>query len=123
MTPQQVIKAFMAKLNTHGYDNSNGDVATKMLDAAIRASSRFDGIQDAIDKFTAAQKQTERDVIKDVLTTAGKWNSSYEGKQLNELESTINSLIDVSTLDSNAKYDEWNDSRSTAANVIRERTP
>ena len=62
----------MAKLNTHGYDNSDDKVSTKMLDAAVIASSRFGGIQDAIDNFIAAQRQTERDVIKEILTSAGK---------------------------------------------------
>ena len=58
MTQQEVIKAFMAKLNTHGFDNSDGNVSTKMLDAAIRACSRFNGIQDAINNFMAAQSNS-----------------------------------------------------------------
>ena len=118
MTAQEVIKAFMAKLVSNKGASSGED----MLDAAIYASSRFDGINAAIAQFKSDRLQAERDAIKEVLTAAGKWDSSYEGKQLSELETTVNGLgIDATTLDSNANFNDSNLNATSVANVIREK--
>ena len=55
MTPQQVIKAFMSKLDNHGYINHNTNdtnkAANNALDAAIRASTTFKNIGEATTAF------------------------------------------------------------------------
>ena len=122
MTAQEVIKNFMATLDNHGYNNNNGDVATKMLDAAIKACSKFEGIDDAISQFLTDQKKAERDAIKEVLESVNKWSDSYDGKQLAEIESQINSLgIEATKLDSNANPSGYVGQASTVSNVIREK--
>ena len=83
MTPQEVIKKFMASLDTQNYTGSSAGV--DMLDEAVRASSRFNGIQNLIDKFLADHDKAESDAIKAVLGNAYK--SEYDGKHLSDLNS------------------------------------
>ena len=78
MTAQEVIKNFMDALNIQNY----GD-AISALDDAIRKSSRFDGIQDAIDNFLDTQKTVERNSIKTIL--GNNYKEEYDGLQLQNL--------------------------------------
>ena len=81
MTAQEVIKKFMAALNTQNYET-----ATEALNEAVKYSSRYNGIQDAIDNFLADQKTAERAAIKTILENDGNYKSEYDGKQLSELQ-------------------------------------
>ncbi len=82
MTPQEVIKNFMAKLTTHGYTSSSS-VATKMLNDAVKSSSRFSGIKNVIDAMKADQIEAERQAVVEVL------GSEYEGKTMSDLSSKV----------------------------------
>lgn len=82
MTAQEVIKKFMAALDLQNYSDS-----TAALDDAIRKSSRFNGVQGAIDAFLADKQAAERYAVKTIL------GDEYEGYQLSE-------LIDNSATDS-----------------------
>ena len=62
MTPQEVIKKFMAKLTNHGYAYSDS-VGTNMLNAAVKASSEYGDIQDVIDAMKAHQQAAEREAV------------------------------------------------------------
>lgn len=57
--------------------------ATSTLDDAVRKSSRFNGIQDALDNFLNDQKAVERNAIKSVL--AADYKAEYDGLQLSDL--------------------------------------
>jgi len=78
MTAQEIIKKFMAVLNTQNYNS-----ATSALDEAIRKSSRFNGIQDALSNFLADQKTAERTAIQTIL--GDNYKTEYDGKQLSDL--------------------------------------
>lgn len=78
MTAQEVIKNFMAALDSQNY--SSGITA---LDDAVRKSSRFDGIQDALNNFLADQKTVEQSAIKTIL--GSNYKSDYDGLQLSDL--------------------------------------
>ena len=117
MTAQEVIKSFMAKLANHGYS-----VATVsgegMLDAAVRASSRYASIQEVINAMKSDQLAAEREAVEEILGT------DYAGKLMSEVDSNILSA-DAKNYDttkfSAALLNEWNDSRSTVENAIKER--
>ena len=118
MTPQEVIKKFMAELTNHGFASSTQNLGTAMLDAAVRDSSRFSSIQDVIDAMKADQANAEREAVEEVL------GSEYAGKLMSEVDSSILSA-DAKNYDgaksSNAYYNSANDNRSTVENVIKER--
>ena len=80
MSAQDVIKKLIATLNIQNY--STGKAA---LDDAVRKSSRFNGIQDVIDKFLADQKTAERLAIRTILQLGGKYDEKYSGMQLSDL--------------------------------------
>ncbi len=117
MTPQEVIKNFMAKLANHGYTSSDS-VSEKMLNDAVTASSKFTGIQDVIDSMKADQVSAEKEAVEEIL------GSDYAGKTMSEISSDILSA-DAKNYDgtkiSNAYLNEWNDRRSTVENAIKER--
>ncbi len=117
MTAQEVIKSFTKQLANHGYASSDS-VGPYMLDSAVRASSRYGSIQEAIDAFKADQVQAEMEAVEEVL------GSNYAGKTMYDLP---DSILDADAKDydpnnkSNAYYDANNDSRSTVENLIKER--
>ncbi len=78
MTAQDVIKQFMAALTKQNY--STGTMA---LDEAVKSSSRFNGIQDALDNFYADQNAAQRYAIKTIL--GDNYKEEYDGKQLEDL--------------------------------------
>ena len=116
-TPQAVIKSFMTALANHGYSSSDS-VGTQMLDAAVKASSKYGGIQEVIDAMKTDQVKAEKEAVEEVL------GSSYAGKTMSEVDSTILSA-DAKDYDTdnkgNAYYNDWNDARSTVENLIKER--
>jgi len=83
MTQQDVIKAFTAKLANHSYAYSD-DVGTKMLNAAVRASSRFAGIQEVIDAMKADQIKAEKLAVKEIFGEE-KLLSELTDEQKNQL--------------------------------------
>ncbi|MBQ6297404.1 MAG: hypothetical protein IJK81_06895 [Selenomonadaceae bacterium] len=117
MTAQDVIKAFVAKLASHGYSYSDS-VGTSMLDSAVRASSRFSSIQDVINAMKADQIAAEKEAVQLVL------GSDYAGKTLAEIDESI-LKASAKNYDgeqvSNAYLNEWNDNRTTVEAVIKER--
>ncbi len=115
MTPQEVIKTFMSTLVNHDSSITTG---TAMLDAAIKASSRFVSVQNVIDNIKADQVQAEREAVEEIL------GSDYAGKTMSEVGSSIlnASATNYSTTKiSNAYVDDTKDSRSTVRRVILER--
>ena len=117
MTAQEVIKNFINQLANHGYADSSS-VGKNMLDSAVRASSRYENIQEVIDAMKADQVTAEKEAVEEVL------GSDYAGKTLSEISSDILNA-DAKDYDtenkSNAFYDEKNDGRSTVKNFIKER--
>lgn len=115
MTPQEVIKTFMSSLVNH---DSSITTSTAMLDDAVKASSRFLGVQNVIDNITADQMQAERDAVEEIL------GSDYAGKTMSEVGSSIlnaNAKNCSTTKISNAYIDDYNDNRTTVRRVILER--
>ena len=116
MTPQEVIKAFMQKLMNHNlkptsyvYDDEGhidycmyGEkkLGAAMLDAATKASSKFNGIQDAVNHFLEDHKSAERQAIKEIL--GSDYKEEYAGKQLSDLTEDANVIIRASTIRSKA---------------------
>ena len=80
MTAQEVIKKFMASLDIQNYDD-----AISALDEAVKKSSRFNGIQDAVDTFLDLQKKIERDAIKTILELNNNYKEEYADLQLSDL--------------------------------------
>lgn len=117
MTQQNVIKAFMASLANHGYASSN-TVGKDMLNSAIRASSRYSSASDVATAMAADQVAAEKQAVEEVL------GSQYAGKTLAEVPSDIRAAsaeeYDTNNV-GNGYFDQWNDSRSTVENVIKER--
>ena len=64
MTPQNVIKSFVARLANHGYTAGN---VNSMLDSAVRASSRYTSIDEVISSIQADHLQAEQISIKTVV--------------------------------------------------------
>lgn len=56
MSQQDVIRKFMQALNQHGFDNSDSNASTNMLNVAIQASSKYQSIEEAINAFLSAQQ-------------------------------------------------------------------
>ena len=127
MTPQEVIKAFMSRLNTHGYSVSNA-TATNMLDAAIRASSRYTGIQEVIDAMKADQVAAEKAAIQTVvIAVLGEdyYTQNCEGKTLSEIEETLNAVTtdkDGNTINKSTFSNYIEQDYHNFADVIREVT-
>ena len=67
MTPQEVIKKFMARLANHGFSNATNDLGTAMLDAAVRASSRFSSIEEVLNAMKADQVNAEKEAVKEIF--------------------------------------------------------
>ncbi|MBD3878334.1 MAG: hypothetical protein SR1Q5_01430 [Quinella sp. 1Q5] len=69
MTQQDVIKKFMEALSNHNFNSATNDGSSytpskAMLNAAIRACSQYNGIDDAITKFlTTIKNATTRDEV------------------------------------------------------------
>ncbi len=82
MTPQEVIKTFIATLTGKSYTYSS-TVGKTMLDDAVKASSRFLNIQNAIDNMKADQIEAEREAVEEVLGV------NYAGKTISEISSSI----------------------------------
>ena len=82
MTAQEVIKSFVKQLANHGYASSDS-VGTYVLDSAVRASSRYSSIQEAIDAFKADQVAAEMEAVEEVL------GSDYAGKTMYDLPDSI----------------------------------
>ena len=116
MTPQKVIKTFMATLANNAYSYSSS-VSSAMLDDAVKASSRFLGIQNAIDNMKADQVKAEREAVEEIL------GSAYAGKTMSEVGSIINSEAKnfSTTKISNAYQEGYSDGRTTVKRVIMER--
>ena len=98
MTPQDVIKNFMAKLSDNGnsYSSSN---STTILDTAVQASSNFTGVQDVIDAMKADQITAEKLAVEDIL------GSDYSGKTISEVDSSI---LNADATDYNDVYKKSN---------------
>ena len=86
MTPQEVIKAFMQKLSSHGLSKPTGE---QMLDAAVKATSKFVGIQAAIDQFLADREAAELAAIKEVYGE----DTSY--KKLSDVPSSDSNRVKI----------------------------
>ena len=100
MTAQDVIKQFMAALTKQNY--STGTMA---LDDAVKASSRFNGIQDALDNFYAAQNEAQRDAIKTIL--GDNYKEEYDGLQLEDLIEMAETDTELSAvLNETARYSD-----------------
>ncbi|MBR3499457.1 MAG: hypothetical protein IKO05_10750, partial [Selenomonadaceae bacterium] len=80
MTPQEVIKKFMARLANHGFSTADDDLGNDMFDAAVRASSRFSSAQEVIDAMKADQESAERAAVEEIL------GSEYAGKLMSDLD-------------------------------------
>lgn len=117
MTPQEVIKTFMAKLTNHGYSSSSS-VATYMLNDAVKASSDFLSIQNVIDSMKSDQIAAERQAVEQVL------GSDFAGKTLADLSSSIRGATaktyDINHI-GNAYLNPSNDQRTTVERLIKER--
>ena len=114
MTPQEVIKTFMTKLANHGYSYSTS-IGKDMLNAAVKASSRFLNIQNVIDNMKADQIEAEREAVVEVL------GNEYAGKSLSDISSTIQKA-DVKTY-ATPEFISYlgNYNTTTVANAIKER--
>ena len=118
MTPQQVIKSFMAKLTSHGYSDWSTTIGTDMLNAAVKSSSNFDSIQAVINAMKADQVNAEKEAVEEVL------GSDYAGKTMSEVSTSILSANakDYDTeKKGNAYYSTYNDNRTTVERLIKER--
>ena len=58
MSAQEVIKNFMTALNRHGYENNDDNASTKMLNAAIKASTKYNTVSEAVNAFLNEQKNS-----------------------------------------------------------------
>ena len=117
MTAQEIIKSFMNRLATHGFSASSS-VGVNMLNSAVRASSRYNGIQDVIAAMKADQVKAEKEAVQEIL------GDDYADKTVSEIDSDILNA-DAKDYDtenkSNAYFDDANDGRSTVRNWIKER--
>lgn len=77
MTPQNVIKSFIARLANHGYTVGNAEVMLNaddtidsfaILDSAVRASSRYTSIAEVVESMKADQLHCEQASIKTVVS-------------------------------------------------------
>ena len=130
-TPQSVMKKFVAKLANHGYSYSS-EVSIKMLDDAVKASSKYDSIQEVIDAMKTDQVKAEKEAIETIVKavcgeTYFKNNcvdSAGKTKSLSEIE---NKLATATKADGSAitysDVSKWVAGYySSLANVIREHT-
>ena len=117
MTAQEVIKNFMASLDIQNYSD-----ATSALDDAVRSSSRFDGIQDALDNFFEDIQKAERDAIKTIL--GSNYKSDYDGMQLSDLLASSDSTLKAALNDTDYYPDyenrlNYGNAKFTATQRIR----
>ena len=121
MTAQDVIKKFMSVL-----DNQNYSDGISALDDAVRSSSRFDGIQDAVDNFLNAQKAAERTAIKEIL--GNNYKDEYADLQLEgllklaETDKELKSVLSATATYDNTEHYGKNPLTFTAAERIRMKT-
>ncbi len=133
MTPQEVIKNFMARLNNHGYSISNSN-ATTILDAAIHASSRYANIQEVIDAMKKDQQTAEilaiQTIVDKVLKKDTDWyfenccekvDEKYYLKPWSEIEKTLNTAGTNLTIDDVRGY-TFATEYTSLSNVIKEFT-
>ena len=85
-TALQVVQDFMQALTKHTYTSSTKNLGTAMLDDAVKASTSFSGIQNALDNFKSDQIEAERIAVEEVL------GSGYAGM----LMSQVNGVLIVS---------------------------
>ena len=104
MTGQEVIRSFFIQLANHGYADSDS-IGANMLDSAVRAASRYSGIQAVIEAMKSDQLKAEKEAVEEILGT------DYADKTISEIPSNILSG-DAKDYDpenkSNAYYNETN---------------
>lgn len=85
-TALQVVQNFMQALTKHTYTSSTKNLGTAMLDDAVKASTSFSGIQNALDNFKSDQIEAERIAVEEVLGSgyAGMLMSQVNGKILKD---------------------------------------
>ena len=83
MTPQEVIKKFMAELNANNYTYDTSGVGTAILDDAVRSSSKFASVQSVIDAMKADQVTAEKLAVEEIL------GSDYAGKTISQVPPNI----------------------------------
>ena len=119
MTPQEVIKKFMAELNANTYTYDTSSVGTAILDNAVRSiSTEFTSVQDVIDQMKADQTAAEKLAVEEIL------GSNYADKTISQVDSSILSA-DAKDYDTanigNGYLDQSNDGRTTVERLIKER--
>ena len=97
MTPQEVIKKFMAELNANNYTDDTSGVGTTILDDAVRSSSKFARAQSVIDAMKADQVTAEKLAVEEIL------GSDYAGKTISQVPSNILSA-QASTYNTDYQY-------------------
>ncbi len=100
MTPQNVIKSFVARLANHGYTAGN---VNGMLDSAVRASSRYTSIDEVISSIQADHLQAEQISIETVVNYylgEDAFNSyCVEGDAVKPLSEISNEILDYECAD------------------------
>lgn len=117
MTPQEVIKKFMAKLAASNYSSSTS-FKKSAFNAAVKASSNFTTAQKVIDSMKADQIKAEQEAVEEIL------GSEYAGKTISEIDSSILKASAKNydgTKISKAYTSASKDNRSTVEKVIKER--
>ncbi|MBR4383750.1 MAG: hypothetical protein IKP64_09355, partial [Selenomonadaceae bacterium] len=66
MTPQEIMQKFMAELNANNYTYDTTSVGTKILDEAVRSSSKFTNAQDIKTQMLADQIEAEKLAVKEI---------------------------------------------------------
>lgn len=82
-TALQVVQDFMQALTKHKYTSSTKNLGTAMLDDAVKASTSFSGIQNALDNFKSDQIEAERIAVEEVL------GSGYAGMLMSQVNGNI----------------------------------
>lgn len=82
-TALQVVQNFMQALTKHKYTSSTKNLGTAMLDDAVKASTSFSGIQNALDNFKSDQIEAERIAVEEVL------GSAYAGMLMSQVNGNI----------------------------------
>lgn len=118
MTAQEIIKSFMRQLAKHGFSETTVS-GEKMMDAAIRASSRYNGIQEVIDAMKSDQIKAEKQAVKEILGTS-KLISEIDTKILTTKATEYNELYKKSNMYIGEQY-EYSNYSTTVEDVIKER--
>lgn len=82
MIPQEVIRKFIAELANHNYSTIETFKAN-VLDDAVKATSKFGGIQEVINSMKDAQIAAEKEAVEEVL------GSAYAGKLISDVASNV----------------------------------